>query len=106
MKPFSRLSGSFSHAVNVTKSAQPYIDRTWEASRRCFFSLIFLSLVLSKLFHIGAHLKSLTLPSLLAWGPTFFLVDVLLILIARGLTRSFEWRTCRDGAALATVLFR
>jgi hypothetical protein len=33
--------------------------------------------VLSKAFHIYAHLNALTVLSLLAWGPTFFLLDIL-----------------------------
>jgi hypothetical protein len=33
-------------------------------------------------------------------------VDILLILVACGLTQSFEWRTTRDIAALVTVVFR
>lgn len=105
----SKLQGlreKFRPSVLFTISPQPYVDRGWAASRKFLFSVIFVSLVLSKIFHICAHLKSLTLPSLLAWGPTFFLVDILLILIARGLTRAFEWRTCRDVAAVVTVLLR
>jgi hypothetical protein len=92
-------------ALTVARSPQHYLDLGWAASRKYFFSVILISLVLSKFFHIFIHLKSLTLSSLL-WGPTFFLVDILLILVACGLTRSFEWRTTRDVAAVVTVLFR
>lgn len=109
MKPSSKLhslSEKYRPSVLFTISPQSYIDRGWAASRKFLFSVIFVSLVLSKIFHICVHLRSLTASSLLAWGSTFFLVDILLILIARGLTRLFEWRTCRDVAALLTVLFR
>lgn len=92
--------------IAVARSPQLYLDRAWSASRSYFFSVTFISLVLSKIFHICVHLRSLTPPSLLAWGPTFFLTDVLLILIARGLARSFQWRSCRDVAAVVTVLLR
>ena len=99
------LSEMLRPSVLFTASLQSYIDRFWAASRKCLFSIIFVSLVLSKIFHLCTYLGSLTGPSLV-WVPTFFLVDILLILIARGLTRWFEWRACRDVAAAVTVLFR
>lgn len=99
------LHDALDFALTVARSPQYYIDQGWALSRKYFFSVIFISLILSKCFHIFVHLKSLTLPSLL-WGPTFFLVDILLILVACGLTQSFEWRTTRDIAALVTVVFR
>jgi hypothetical protein len=45
-------------------------------------------------------------PSLFPWGPTFFLVDILLILVACCLTRSFESRICRNVAAIVALFFR
>ena len=101
-----QLHASALFVITVARSPQLYLDRAWSASRAFLFSVTFISLVLSKFFHVCVHLKSLTPPSLLVWGPTFFLTDVLLILIARGLARSFQWRSCRDVAAGVTVLFR
>lgn len=93
-------------ALEIARSPQDHLNRGWAASRAYFFSVIFISLVLSKAFHIYAHLNALSVLSLLAWGPTFFLLDILLILGARSLARSYEWRTTRDIAAVFTALFR
>ncbi|KAI2733808.1 hypothetical protein CBS147332_823 [Penicillium roqueforti] len=92
-------------ALEIARSPQDHLNRGWAASRAYFFSVIFISLVLSKAFHIYAHLNALSVLSLLAWGPTFFLLDILLILGARSLARSYEWRTTRDIAAVFTALF-
>ncbi|KAJ5931026.1 Alkaline phosphatase-like alpha/beta/alpha [Penicillium verhagenii] len=92
-------------AFTVAKSPQLYLDRAWGASRKYFFSLIFISLLLAKCFHIYVNPRSVGLLSLLFWGPTFFLVDILIILVACRLARSFESRICRDLAALVVVLF-
>ncbi|KAJ5084956.1 hypothetical protein NUU61_009535 [Penicillium alfredii] len=92
-------------AFIVARSPQVYLDRGWEASRSFFFSVISISLILSKCFHLCVHLASLAVPSLLPWGPTFFLVDIMLILVACFLTRSFEWRIGRNVAAVITVTF-
>lgn len=117
MKPAWQLQGGLSQrlrgklesaaifAVKVARSPQAHLDRGWEASRAYFFSVIFISLLLSKAFHIYVHLDALTVLSLLAWGPTFFFLDILLILGARSLARSYEWRTTRDLAAVFITLF-
>lgn len=118
MKPAWELQGGLSQrlrgklesaaiiALEVARSPQAHLDRAWAGYRAYFFSIIFISLVLSKAFHIYAHLNALTVLSLLAWGPTFFLLDILLILGARSLARSYEWRTTRDIAAVFIALFR
>lgn len=117
MKPAWELHGGLSHrlhgklesaaifAIKVARSPQAHLDHAWAASRAYFFSVIFISLLLSKAFHIYVHLKALTVLSLLAWGPTFFLLDILLILGARSLARSYQWRTTRDVAAVFITLF-
>lgn len=93
-------------ALTVAKSPQLYLDRAWGASRKYFFSIIFISLLLSKCFHVYANPRTVGVFSLIFWGPTFFVVDILLILVACRLARSFESRICRDLAALVVVLFR
>lgn len=93
-------------ALTVAKSPQLYLDRAWRASRKYFFSVIFISLLLSKCFHLYANPRTVGVFSLLFWGPTFFVVDILLILVACRLARSFESRICRNLAALVVVLFR
>ncbi|KAJ5633284.1 Alkaline phosphatase-likealpha/beta/alpha [Penicillium lividum] len=92
-------------ALTVARSPQVYLDRAWGASRKYFFSVIFISLLLSKCFHIYVNPRSVGILSLFLWGPTFFVVDILLILIACRLARSFELRIFRDLAALVVVLF-
>jgi hypothetical protein len=118
MKPAWQLQGGLAQrlrgklesgvivALTVARSPQAHLDRGWTAYRAYLFSIIFISILLSKAFHIYVHLNSLTVLSLFAWGPTFFFLDILLILGARGLARSYEWRTLRDIAAVFTVLFR
>lgn len=118
MKPAWQLQGGLSQrlrgklesaaifAIKVARSPQAHLDRGWTASRAYLFSVIFISLLLSKAFHIYVHLNALTVLSLVAWGPTFFFLDILLILGARSLARSYEWRTTRDLAAVFTTLFR
>jgi hypothetical protein len=101
-----KLGDAAVFALKVAQSPQLYLDRGWTAYRAYLFSVIFISLLLSKAFHIFFHLNSLTIFSLLGWGPTFFFADVVLILLARCLARSYEWRTTRTVAAIATVLFR
>ncbi|KAJ5405001.1 hypothetical protein N7465_006285 [Penicillium sp. CMV-2018d] len=96
-----QLEDSALFALKVARSPQLYLD----ASRTYFFSITFISLILSKSFHLCVHLTSLAVPSLLPWGPTFFLVDILLILVACYLTRSFESRIAQNVTAVVTLLF-
>ncbi|KGO39282.1 Alkaline phosphatase-like, alpha/beta/alpha [Penicillium expansum] len=96
-----QLEDSALFAVKVARSPQLYLD----ASRTYFFSITFISLILSKCFHLCVHLTSLAVPSLLPWGPTFFLVDILLILVACYLARPFESRIGQNVAAVVTLLF-
>ncbi|KAJ5249960.1 hypothetical protein N7489_000370 [Penicillium chrysogenum] len=96
-----QLEESAIFALKVARSPQLYLD----SSRTYFFSITFISLILSKCFHLCVHLTSLAVPSLVPWGPTFFLVDIILILIACFLTRSFESRLRQNVAAVVTLLF-
>lgn len=100
------LLDCLAQVVKVARNPRPYLDSGWETARRFLFSVTFVSLVLSKCFHIGVHLHTLPVSPLVVWAPTFFLVDCLLILISRGLACWFEWRTCRYVAAVSSVLLR
>ena len=86
---------------------QPFLnpDYSWDLTRRFFFSVIFLSLVVSKVLHIYTHAYYVTLNSLLTWGSTCFLRDLPFLLIARALTKSFQWRSSRAAAALVALSF-
>jgi hypothetical protein len=110
-EPLSRRLGelvrdSALFALNVAQDPQLYLDRGWEASRKFFFSVIFIAITVSKCFHILVHIRDLTVLSLVFWGVTFFLVDFLLILIACALSRSFNRPAWRYLAAFATALWR
>ena len=80
-------------------------DYSWDLTRRFIFSVIFLSLVVSKVLHIYTHAYYVTLNSLLTWGSTCFLRDLPFLLIARALTKSFQWRSSRAAAALVALSF-
>ncbi|KAJ5813034.1 Alkaline phosphatase-like alpha/beta/alpha [Penicillium robsamsonii] len=99
-----RLEDSALFVLNVARTPQLYLDLYLDRVRTYFFSVIFISLILSKCFHISVHLTALEVPSLFPWGPTFFLVDILLILVACCLTRSFESRILRNVAAVVALL--
>ena len=88
------------------ESPGSYFDLGWDLSRSYFFSLIFISLLLAKLLHIYAYFSYLTFPRFLLWGPTFFILDAVVILLVYGLTRAFRWRASRVGAAVIIVPLR
>lgn len=110
-KPFSLLVGEklrdlIIFALQVAQDPRLHLDRVWEASRKYLFSVICIAIVFSKCFHIAVHIKSLTVLSFLLWGPTFFLVDFLLILIACLQARSFAYPIWRYITAVTTALWR
>ncbi|KAJ5183009.1 Alkaline phosphatase-like alpha/beta/alpha [Penicillium capsulatum] len=92
-------------ALAVIRSPQPYIDHIWATTHVYFFSVNFIALVASKCFHIFVHFKSLSLASFLAWGPTFFLPEIIFILLFCGLARWFEWRILRNIATFVPIAF-
>lgn len=100
-----RLRALALFALTVARSPQPYIDSAWAASHVYFFSVIFISLLASKCFHIFVHLKSLSFASFVAWSPTFFLPELIFILLAWALARPFEWRIPRNIAAFIMTAF-
>ncbi|KAJ5559068.1 hypothetical protein N7535_009067 [Penicillium sp. DV-2018c] len=80
-----------------------WLDHCWPASRKYCFSLLFIAVICAKLLHIYSHLNSLPVSQLLIWGPTFFLQDVLCIMITFGLCANFESRWMRALAALVVI---
>lgn len=90
-------------AVAIAKFAHLCVERAWASS--LFFSVIFISLIVSKCFHILAYIDSMPFFSLLVWGSTFFIVDFLFIVVACLLSRSFGTRIARNVAAVVTGAF-
>lgn len=90
--------------VLLKTSCQALWERTgWDSTRRYLFSVIFISVVVSKILHIYTHTYYLTLNRFLVWGSTFFLQDVVFLLIARALARSFQRSALRIMAGVAIV---
>lgn len=90
-------------AVLVAKHPGPYLEHFWTVTRKFCFGVIFIALIAAKCFHLYAHLTSLPLSVYLVWGCTFFLQDIFLIFLARGLTADIHWHIPRIVAALLTV---
>lgn len=92
--------------VRVLLSPRIWFDVYWPASRKYWFSLLFIGVIGAKLLHIYSHLNSLSLTRFLVWGPTFFLQDAACILIAQALCQKFHRRWVRVLAALVMTLAR
>lgn len=75
----------------------------WDATRKYLFSVIFVSVVAFKILHIYTHTYYLTLNRFLVWGSTFFLQDVLFLLIARAFAGSFQRRPLRVMGGVAVI---
>lgn len=87
-------------------SPSRWFDVFWPASRKYWFSLLFISVICAKALRIYSHLNSLTLDRFLLWGSTFFLQDIFCILIAQFLCQKFHSRWVRVFVALVTILAR
>lgn len=90
----------------VIASPGTYFDWAWDVSRRSFFSVILVAVILAKLFHVYAYFTYLTFFRFLVWCPTFFVQDAVIILLTYGLTRPFRSRPCRVGSAVVIIPFR
>lgn len=71
-------------------SPKRWLDVYWPASRKYFFSLIFIGIVCSKTLHIYSHATSLALDRFLLWGPTFLVQDAASLIIAQTLCREYQ----------------
>ncbi|KAJ6183905.1 hypothetical protein N7519_005206 [Penicillium mononematosum] len=80
-----------------------WFDHCWPNSRKFWFSLLFIAVICAKILHIYSHLNSLPLGQLVIWGPTFFLQDVVCILLTHGLCADHQRRWARVIAASLVV---
>lgn len=83
-----------------------WVDVYWPASRKYFFSLLFIGVVCAKVLHLYSHITSLTLGRFLLWGPTFVVQDVACVLIAQLLCQKFHNRWYRALAAPIMIFAR
>ena len=79
---------------------------TWEISRKFWFGFLTIAIICAKLLHVYAHADSVPLGKLILWGPTFFVQDIIFLLLAFALTRDFERRWIRISGAVAVILAR
>ncbi|CAI7649230.1 unnamed protein product [Penicillium crustosum] len=80
-----------------------WFDHCWPASRKYWFSLLFIAVICAKILHIYSHLNSLPLGQLIVWGPTFFLQDVVCIFLTHSLCADYQHRWARAIVALLVV---
>ncbi|KAJ5479838.1 hypothetical protein N7530_005347 [Penicillium desertorum] len=80
-----------------------WFDHCWPISRKFWFSLLFIAVICAKILHIYSHLTSLPLGQLIVWVPTFFLQDVVCILLTHSLCADYQRRWARVIAALLVV---
>lgn len=92
--------------VRILLNPKTWVDVYWPASRKYFFSLLFIGVVCAKALHLYSHLTSLTLGRFLLWGPTFVVQDVACILIAQLLCQKFHSRWYRALAAPVMIFAR
>lgn len=97
---------SYKDLVRILLCPHIWFDVYWPASRKYWFSLLFIGVIGAKLLHIYSHLNSLSLSRFLLWGPTFFVQDVACILITQALCQKFHRRWVRVLAALMVTLAR
>lgn len=96
----------FQNIIQNVLSPTLWFDIYWPASRKYWFSLLFIGVLSAKCLHIYSHLTSLSLGRFLLWGPTFFIQDLACILIAQFLCKDFHQRWIRVMAALTVILAR
>ncbi|KAJ5584914.1 uncharacterized protein N7459_004714 [Penicillium hispanicum] len=89
--------------LRILLSPALWFDVYWPASRKYWFSLLFIGVICAKVLHIYSHLNSLTWDQFLLWGPTFFLQDVACVVVAQLLCQKFHRRWARVLAAPVMV---
>lgn len=92
--------------IRVLLSPTLWFDVYWPASRKYWFSLLLIGVICAKLLHIYSHLNSLSPSQFILWGPTFFLQDVVCIIIAHPLSQNFQRRWLRVVSAPIVILAR
>ena len=93
MKLNARLSCG--HLIYILLSPSQWFDVYWPAARKGCFTLLFIGVFSAKLLRIYSHLTSLSFERFALWGPTFFVGDVLFIILAHSLCRDFKSRWLR-----------
>lgn len=83
-----------------------HFDALQRAVRRYCFAIIFTTLCCAKLLHLYSHRRSLLLSQFLLWGPTFFLQDIIFILLARILFQHVQWKWARIATTVISILIR
>jgi hypothetical protein len=101
-----RLRQDCRDVLRVLLFPSQWFDVYWPATRKYWFSLLFIGVICAKILRIYSHLNSLTLDRFLLWGPTFLLQDACCILIAHFLSQEFNSRKVRVFVALVTILAR
>ncbi|KAJ5813065.1 hypothetical protein N7447_010088 [Penicillium robsamsonii] len=93
------------YGCNLRKAISPtfWFDHCWPASSKYWFSLLFIAVICAKCLHIYSHLNSLPLGQLMIWGPTFFLQDVVCIMLTHSLCVDYQRRWTRVIAALLVI---
>lgn len=79
---------------------------SWKLSRKFWFGFLTISIVAAKLLHVYAHCGSVPLADLILWGPTFFVQDIIFLLLAFALTRDYDRAWICVLGALALILTR
>ncbi|CAI7658212.1 unnamed protein product [Penicillium manginii] len=77
---------------------------TWELSRKFWYSFLFVSIFFAKLLHIWAHIDSIPVGTLFLWGSTFFVQDIIFLFLAHLLSRSYQHKWIRIGAATTMIV--
>jgi hypothetical protein len=97
---------SWRDLVRILLSPSAWFDIYWPASRKYWFSLLFIGVICAKVLHLYSHLNSLSLGQFLLWGPTFFLQDLTCILVAHAFCKKYHRRWVRVLAAVVVILAR
>ncbi|KAJ5537250.1 hypothetical protein N7513_010436 [Penicillium frequentans] len=95
---------SCQNLVRVLLSPSLWFDVFWPKTRQYWFSLLFIGVLSAKVLHIYSHLNSLTVARFVLWGPTFFLQDIICILIAYSVCQDFHRKWVRGVLALVGIL--
>ncbi|KAJ5159529.1 uncharacterized protein N7482_006533 [Penicillium canariense] len=90
--------------VRILLSPSLWFDVYWPASRKYWFSLLFIGVISAKILHIYSHRNSLSPGQFLLWGPTFFVQDIACILIAQTLCQTFHRRWINVISALVVIM--
>ncbi|KAJ5157655.1 uncharacterized protein N7482_008755 [Penicillium canariense] len=84
--------------------ARAFVAATnWDSSKKFWFSFLTVATFCAKVLHIYAHCDSIPATKLMLWGPTFFVQDVIFLLIAFALTRAFQPKWLRYTASTAII---